>query len=96
MLYRSLARPLLFSLPPEWVHHASMRMLTRTPMAALIEPFARRDFPTLEKKLFGLTFPNPIGLAAGFDKNSGGRHRLATARFWFHGTGYNHAARATG
>ena len=72
MLYRSIARPLLFSLPPEWVHHASMNVLTRTPMAALIEPFARRDFPSLERKLFGLTFPNPIGLAAGFDKNAEG------------------------
>ena len=69
MLYKSLARPVLFKLPPEWVHHASMVALTCTPMAALMEPFARREFPTLEKKVFGLTFPNPIGLAAGFDKN---------------------------
>jgi dihydroorotate dehydrogenase len=72
MLYRRIARPLLFSLPPEWVHHASMRLLTRTPLGALIEPFARREFPSLEKKVFGLTFPNPIGLAAGFDKNADG------------------------
>jgi dihydroorotate dehydrogenase len=72
MLYRRLARPLLFGLPPEWVHHASMLALTRTPMASVLEPFARREFPTLEKKLFGLTFPNPIGLAAGFDKNTEG------------------------
>jgi len=43
-----------------------------TPLSALIEPFARRDFPSLETKLFGLTFPNPIGLAAGFDKNADG------------------------
>ncbi len=72
MLYRSVARPLLFCLPPEWVHHASMTALTHTPMAAVMEPWARRDFPSLEKKLFGLTFPNPIGLAAGFDKNADG------------------------
>jgi dihydroorotate dehydrogenase len=72
MLYRHLARPLLFTLPPEFVHHASLRMLTHTPMASVIEPFARRDFPALEKKIFGLTFPNPIGLAAGFDKNAEG------------------------
>jgi len=72
MFYRRIARPLLFSLPPEWVHHASLRAMTHTPLAALIEPFARREFPSLEKKLFGLTFPNPIGLAAGFDKNAEG------------------------
>jgi dihydroorotate dehydrogenase len=70
--YRSIARPLLFKLPPEWVHHAALGAMTRTPGAAFIEPFARREFPTLEKKVFGLTFPNPIGLAAGFDKDAEG------------------------
>jgi dihydroorotate dehydrogenase len=72
MLYRRVVRPLLFSLPPEWVHRASLGAMTRTPLAALIEPLARREFPALEKKLFGLTFPNPVGLAAGFDKNAEG------------------------
>jgi dihydroorotate dehydrogenase len=72
MLYRRMVRPLLFSLPPEWVHHASLSALTHTPAASLLAPFARREFPSLEKKLFGLTFPNPVGLAAGFDKNAEG------------------------
>ena len=72
MLYRRIVRPLLFSLPPEWVHHASLAAMTHTPLASLIEPLARREFPALERKLFGLTFPNPIGLAAGFDKNAEG------------------------
>jgi dihydroorotate dehydrogenase len=72
MLYRSFARPLLFALPPEWVHHASLAAMTHTPLVSLIEPFARRAFPAMERKLFGLTFPNPIGLAAGFDKNAEG------------------------
>ena len=72
MLYRHVVRPLLFTLPPEWVHHASLAAITRTPLAALIESFARREFPVLERKLFGLTFPNPVGLAAGFDKNAEG------------------------
>jgi dihydroorotate dehydrogenase len=72
MLYRRVLRPLLFSFPPESIHHASLAAMTKTPAAALVEPFARREFPSLEKKLFGLTFPNPIGLAAGFDKNADG------------------------
>jgi dihydroorotate dehydrogenase len=72
MLYRRLVRPLLFSLPPETVHHVSLWALTHTPVAAFIEPSARKEFPALERKLFGLTFPNPIGLAAGFDKNAEG------------------------
>jgi len=72
MFYRCVARPLLFSLPTEWVHHASLAAVTRTPVSSLLEPYARRDFPGLEKQVFGLTFPNPIGLAAGFDKNAEG------------------------
>jgi dihydroorotate dehydrogenase len=72
MFYRDVIRPLLFSFSPEWIHHASLAAITKTPAASLIEPFARGDFPSLERKLFGLTFPNPIGLAAGFDKNADG------------------------
>lgn len=71
-MYKSVIRPLLFSCSPEWIHHASLAAMTMTPAVRLIEPFARREFPTLERKLFGLTFPNPIGLAAGFDKNAEG------------------------
>jgi dihydroorotate dehydrogenase len=71
MLYPA-ARSLLFRCPPEWIHHASLTALTRTPLARLLEPFARAEFPTLRRTLFGLTFPNPIGLAAGFDKNAEG------------------------
>jgi dihydroorotate dehydrogenase len=71
-MYRQVIRPLLFRLDPEWVHHASLAAMTRTPLASTLAPFARRDFPALERQLFGLTFPNPIGLAAGFDKNAEG------------------------
>jgi dihydroorotate dehydrogenase len=71
-MYKSVVRPLLFSFPPEWIHHASLAAMTMTPATRLIEPFARGNFPSLERKLFGLTFPNPIGLAAGFDKNAEG------------------------
>jgi dihydroorotate dehydrogenase len=72
VLYRRVVRPLLFSLPPESVHHLSLAAMAYTPAARFLEPFARRDFPALERKLFGLTFPNPVGLAAGFDKNAEG------------------------
>jgi dihydroorotate dehydrogenase len=70
MFYQRIVRPLLFSFDPEWVHHASLAAMTHTPVSSLIEPLARREFPSLERKVFGLTFPNPIGLAAGFDKNA--------------------------
>jgi dihydroorotate dehydrogenase len=73
MFYRRFARPLLFSRDPEWIHHTSLALLTSTSIIGhLLEPFSHLEFPTLEKKLFGLTFPNPVGLAAGFDKNAEG------------------------
>jgi dihydroorotate dehydrogenase len=82
-MYRQLVRPLLFRLDPEWVHHASLSALTRTPFASLLAPFARREFPELRRDLFGLTFPNPIGLAAGFDKNAEGVLRWPQLGFGF-------------
>jgi dihydroorotate dehydrogenase len=71
-MYRALVRPLLFTFPAETIHHLSLAALAHTPLAALMAPWTQREFPELEKKVFGLTFPNPIGLAAGFDKNAEG------------------------
>jgi len=68
--YERLVRPLLFSLGAETAHHFTIASL-RTPShfdPALrgLKRFTPRSKP---KTLFGLTFPNPIGLAAGLDKN---------------------------
>jgi dihydroorotate dehydrogenase len=69
-LYERLVRPLLFSLDAETAHHLTIELLQR---ASLFDP-ALRALRSLQpsskpKTLFGLTFPNPIGLAAGLDKN---------------------------
>src|SRR5436305_12570729 len=69
-LYEGLVRPLLFSLDPETAHHLALRVLrvaSRLPFA--LAALHRFQPPVKPKPLFGLTFPNPIGLAAGFDKN---------------------------
>jgi dihydroorotate dehydrogenase len=68
--YERIARPVLFSLAPETAHHlvlGGLRFVSRV-------PFAFRAFHSFQplarpKTLFGINFPNPIGLAAGFDKN---------------------------
>jgi dihydroorotate dehydrogenase len=77
--YRSLARPLLFALPPEASHRLVSRLL------ALPLPWERlggvRHDPALEVDLAGLALANPIGLAAGFDKT--GRHLDALGRLGF-------------
>src|SRR6266404_6177716 len=69
-LYERLVRPLLFSLEAETAHHFTIASLRR---ASHFDPALRalKRFrpPSKAKTVFGLTFPNPIGLAAGFDKN---------------------------
>lgn len=66
-LYR-LFRPLLFQLPPETAHHVTFAALNA---AACFPDFIFPRIPTdhLSKTLMGLTFPNPVGLSAGLDKN---------------------------
>jgi dihydroorotate dehydrogenase len=68
--YERLVRPLLFSLDAETAHHLTMRLLGRAShFDAALRPL-RVFRPTLKPiSLFGLSFPNPIGLAAGLDKN---------------------------
>jgi dihydroorotate dehydrogenase len=68
MFYSKILRPLLFQTDPEWIHHASIAALSHTPLAQVLSTFfAVPDDPVT---LFGLTFRNSLGLAAGFDKNA--------------------------
>ncbi|MGY6644816.1 MAG: quinone-dependent dihydroorotate dehydrogenase [Salinarimonas sp.] len=59
----SLARPALHALDPETAHHASIRALSLLPPRRPVP-----DDPRLGMTAFGLDFPNPLGLAAGYDK----------------------------
>jgi dihydroorotate dehydrogenase len=63
-LLDALAPPLLFALEPERAHELALWALRTFPL-----PPARPDDPRLAVRAFGLDFPNPLGLAAGFDKN---------------------------
>lgn len=73
-MYKHIIRPILFKFQPEPIHHAMMRMfkiLRYTPLArTALKILFRYKSPTLEREVFGLHFPNPVGLAAGFDKNA--------------------------
>jgi dihydroorotate dehydrogenase len=60
----ALARPLLFALDPETAHGVAIAAL-----ATGAHPPAPTPDPRLARRLLGLEFPNPVGLAAGFDKN---------------------------
>lgn len=84
MLYRSLLRPLLFCLPPETAHELALKSLTFAPgltKTLLGNRFKRSPFGKLRR--FGLTFSNPIGLAAGFDKDGVALDSLAALGFGF-------------
>lgn len=71
-MYRSF-RPLLFRLDPEFVHHSTLTLLERAAGSeALLRALSSRfriDDDRLAVECFGLRFPNPIGLAAGMDKD---------------------------
>jgi len=67
--YADILRPCLFRLDAETAHHLALTGLKLTPA-----PVLRALFGAAVKKpvrLFGVTFPNPVGLAAGMDKNAG-------------------------
>ena len=68
--YELFVRPLLFSLDAETAHHVTIRSLRRAShFDAAVRVLRSFQPPSKPKTLFGLNFPNPIGLAAGLDKN---------------------------
>lgn len=69
MLYRSLLRRLLFCLPPETAHELALHLLSTAPgLTKFLSASTDQPSPG-EIERFGLKFSNPVGLAAGFDKN---------------------------
>jgi dihydroorotate dehydrogenase len=81
MLY-PLMRELLFLLPPELSHHLSMTGISLTERLCLSRLVAPR-VPTQAVTVMGISFPNPVGLAAGLDKNADHIDGLAALGFGF-------------
>ncbi|MBS3807205.1 MAG: quinone-dependent dihydroorotate dehydrogenase [Bacteroidales bacterium] len=73
-MYRYLIRPLLFVLPPEAIHHLLVRLIRwgfKIPLLPrLIRVMFAYHHPDLKREFLGMHFDNPVGLAAGFDKNA--------------------------
>ncbi len=86
-MYKSLIRPILFALSPEKAHHLVFGLLKFFCSIPGVKGLLRLSFsfsdPRLEKKIMGLTFPNPVGLAAGLDKDAGLYEELGTLGFGF-------------
>lgn len=68
MLY-PISRALLFKLNAETAHHMSLNMLKCMNEGSVKTLFGSKELPSKPVELFGLTFPNPVGLSAGLDKN---------------------------
>jgi dihydroorotate dehydrogenase len=86
-MYKFLLRPLFFSFDPEKIHHFTFSLIkfgSKIPgFSAIFRSLYTVNDKRLEKNLFGLTFKNPVGLAAGFDKNAVLYNELANFGFGF-------------
>ena len=86
-MYKLLVRPILFCFDPERVHHFTfsvLKIINKIPFVSqLIKSCYQVKDKALERNLFGLTFKNPVGLAAGFDKNAMLFNELANFGFGF-------------
>jgi dihydroorotate dehydrogenase len=86
VIYRWLLRPFLWLFPAETAHHlafGALRGAGRVPGVGGIFRASRAADPSLRVRALGLDFPNPLGLAAGFDKNALGYAALASLGFGF-------------
>ncbi|MFD2917585.1 quinone-dependent dihydroorotate dehydrogenase [Psychroserpens luteus] len=86
-MYKLLLRPLLFCFDPEKVHYFTfslIRNVSKIPgFSALFRNLYLVEDKSLEREVFGLKFKNPVGLAAGFDKNAVLYNELANFGFGF-------------
>jgi dihydroorotate dehydrogenase len=73
-LYKILLKPIFFLFDPEKAHHITFALIKYTykipGVSALFRSLYKLEDKRLERKVFGLTFPNPVGLAAGLDKDA--------------------------
>jgi dihydroorotate dehydrogenase len=86
-MYRFIIRPFLFLFVPEVIHHFTFRVLRVAGKIPGVNRLLRLSFGLTDKRLgktvFGLHFPNPVGLAAGFDKDAKLIDELACFGFGF-------------
>lgn len=73
-MYKAIIRPFLFLFDPESIHHFTFKMIKITAKIPFVRNWRKKkyvvDNPNLAKTVFGIEFKNPVGIAAGFDKNA--------------------------
>lgn len=87
MIYQRLIKPFLFRMDAEKAHYFVFdwikRLLSFAPIKKLCRSLYRFEDARLEREVFGIKFPNPIGLAAGFDKDAALYDELSAFGFGF-------------
>lgn len=90
-MYKNVLKPLLFLLSPEKAHRfstSSFGILNAVPIVgSLVRKILSYENNKLQKTVFGITFPNPVGLAAGFDKDGKYINSFSKLGFGFYEVG---------
>lgn len=86
-MYKSIIRPIFFAFDPEKIHHFTfslIKFLSKLPfVSSIIKGMYQVNDTRLEREVFGLKFKNPVGLAAGFDKEAKLYNELGNFGFGF-------------
>lgn len=87
MIYKYILRPIFFSIDPEKIHHLVFKLIKFSQSIPGVPFITRLIYVTksqkLEREVFGIKFPNPVGLAAGFDKDAKLYKELSNFGFGF-------------
>ena len=86
-MYKRLLKPILFLFDPDLIHHISFFIIKIFVNIPGVKYLTKKNFSitskSLEREVFGIKFPNPVGLAAGFDKNAELFSELSSFGFGF-------------
>lgn len=86
-MYKHLLRPILFRFNPETAHNlifSTLSFIRHIPFArSIVRAIYKKESPSLEREVFGIKFPNPVGLAGGLDKNGEFYNDMANFGFGF-------------
>lgn len=85
-MYKHVLRPILFCFSAESIHRfvaGCLRLARRVGLLPVVRALYTYRHPSLEREVFGVRFPNPVGLAAGFDKNGDLYREMSALGFGF-------------
>jgi dihydroorotate dehydrogenase len=82
-MYQNILKPFLFRFNPEKAHHLTFSLIKFPGVAQITRLLYSKQHPSLRREVFGLSFKNPVGLAAGLDKDAIAFNQLGQTGFGF-------------